>query len=69
MRKALQRLQTAAADRWSFIEHPRLYRRPVRRRRDLVGPAFKWMIFLAAMWWVWAPIALAAAIIAITVLG
>ncbi|EON13156.1 hypothetical protein [Pandoraea sp. SD6-2] len=59
MGKFLYRMHEWAAERFSFVQYPRIRRTKVERvSGSWAGPLLKWLVFVILMWWLWAPVVL-----------
>ncbi|WAL81475.1 hypothetical protein OYT13_16680 [Pandoraea sp. XJJ-1] len=70
MGKILYRMQEWAADRFSFVQYPKVRReRADRVSGSWAGSLLKWLVFAILMWWLWAPVLLVVAFLVLASFG
>lgn len=63
-------MQEWAADRFSFVQYPKIRRAKVERESgSWAGTLLKWLVFTILMWWLWAPVVLVVGFFVLASLG
>ncbi|OXS89548.1 hypothetical protein B7H01_19855 [Pandoraea apista] len=66
MGNILDRMHEWAAERFSFVQYPKIHpAQPRPSPRASAVMQLKWLIFAALMWWLWAPVLLALLVVAL----